>query len=134
MQHILFEVYATVEDVEKGFRPLSETEKEAAANALDEAAILIDAVAKNAAAEVKRVVSCRAVRRAIGSGGDAVAAQMPFGASQGSMSALGYSQSWTMQGGSVGEVYLTKTEKTMLGAAGRIASVSSLEEREGEDD
>lgn len=134
MQKILFEAYATVEDVERGFRTLSETEKEAAANALEEASILIDAVAKNAAAEVKKVVSCRAVRRAIGSGDEATVARMPFGASQGSMSALGYSQSWTMQGGSVGEVYLTKTEKTMLGAAGRIASVSPFEEREDEDD
>lgn len=134
MQKVLFEAYATVEDVERGFRTLSETEKEAATNALEEAAILIDAVAKNAAAEVKKVVSCRAVRRAIGSGSEAASAQMPFGASQGSMSALGYSQSWTMQGGSVGEVYLTKTEKTMLGAAGRIASVSPFDEREGEDD
>lgn len=134
MQGIDLSTYATASDVERGFRPLSETEKETAEVLLEEAAALIDAAAKYASDDAKRIVSVRIVRRAIGSGGDAAAAQMPFGASQGSTSALGYSQSWTMQGGSVGEVYLTKTEKTILGAAGRIASASPLNEREAEDD
>jgi hypothetical protein len=31
------------------------------------------------------------------------------------MSALGYSQSWTLSGGATGELYLSKLEKSMLG-------------------
>ena len=54
--------------------------------------------------------------------------EIPMGASQGSMSALGYSQSWTMGGGSSGELYLSKTEKRMLGVGNDIGSYSPLQE------
>ena len=85
--------YATCEDVEKGYRELTEDEQEKAAALLDEAAIIIDAYASPAAEnEAKKVVSCRMVRRAMG---DETGLQIPMGASQGTVSGLGYSQSFT---------------------------------------
>lgn len=117
--------YATVEDVEKGFRELSESEESKCEALLEEAAVIIDAYNVNASAEAKKVVSCRMIRRAIGSG---EVDTVPIGASQGTMAALGYSQSWTMgQAGSTGELYLSKTEKDILSPGSKIACKSPLE-------
>ena len=66
-------------------------------------------------------------QRLLGDGSDA-AALYPMGASQGSASALGYSQSWTMSGGSAGELYLSKLEKKLLGYGGRVGAHSPAEE------
>ena len=119
--------YATDEDVQARMtRTLSESEQAVCTTMLDDAAVLIDAYNYNADEDAKLVVSCRVVIRAIGDGGDL---NVPMGASQGSMSALGYSQSWTLgTGGSVGEVYLSKTDKKMLGCGNSIASYSPTEE------
>lgn len=119
--------YATVEDVQARMtRTLSESEQAVCITMLDDAAVLIDSYNVNASVDAKLVVSCRVVIRAIGDGGDL---NVPLGASQGSMSALGYSQSWTLgTGGSVGEVYLSKTDKKMLGCGNSIASYSPTEE------
>ena len=53
---------------------------------------------------------------------------VPIGATQGSISALGYSQSWTMSGGASGELYLSKTEKRMLGVGNSIGSRSPVQD------
>ena len=54
---------------------------------------------------------------------------IPTGATQGSMSALGYSQSWTVgSGGSVGELYLSKLDKQLLGRSNSIGSYSPVQE------
>lgn len=103
--------YATVSEVAAGFRPLSTAEESVASQLLDEAAIIIDAYNSTAAADIKELVSCRMVRRAIGAGD----ASVPMGATQGSMTAGPYSQSWTMSSGSTGELYLSKLEKSLLG-------------------
>jgi hypothetical protein len=56
-----------------------------------------------------------------------------MGASQGSMSGLGYSQSWTISaGGSVGELYLGKADKQLLGYGNKIGSYSPTQELVGE--
>lgn len=116
--------YATVQDVEAGFRPLTASEQTIASQLLVEAAIIIDAYNSLASADAKNVVSCRMVRRSIGSSGDT-----PIGASQGSMSALGYSQSWTMGAtGSTGELYLNRMDKKLLGAGNAIGSYSPVQE------
>lgn len=116
--------YATVQDVEAGFRPLTASEQTIASQLLVEAAIIIDAYNSLASADAKNVVSCRMVRRSIGSSGDT-----PIGASQGSMSALGYSQSWTMGAtGSTGELYLNRMDKKLLGAGNAIGSYSPIQE------
>lgn len=117
--------YATAEDVQAGFRTLTDTEKEQAEALLAEAARIIDRAAPNADEEDKKIVSCRMVRRAIGDGSSGM---FPMGATQGSMGGLGYSQSWTIGNGSSGELYLGKTDKQLLGIGNRIGSHSPLED------
>lgn len=122
--------YAEVTDVEAGFRPLSEEEKSLCAHMLEEAATVIDAYNQDAADERKQLVSCRMVRRQLDAGPGAAqnAVTFPLGASQGSASALGYSQTWTMSGGSVGELYLSKLEKKLLGVGDKIGARSPVED------
>lgn len=117
--------YATVAEVQERItRTLSDTEMQVCASLLDDAAVIIDSYNSEAGTEAKKVVSCRMVIRALGAGTNDV----PIGASQGSMSALGYSQSWTIGGGTVGEIYLGKLEKKMLGVNGSVGSYSPIEE------
>lgn len=113
--------YATTEEVMAGFRELSEEDKKICEAMLEEAAIIIDSVAERVNESKKKLVSCRMVRRAIGDNG-----QVPMGATQGSMSALGYSQSWTLSNGSTGELYLSKMEKRLLGMGNRIGVCNPL--------
>lgn len=117
--------YATIEQVELGFRALETAEYDKCSTLLDEAAVIIDAYNKSASADAKMVVSCRMVRRALG---EANAQLVPMGASQGSASAGGYSQSWTIgSGGSIGELYLNKIDKNLLGTGNRACTISPLE-------
>lgn len=118
--------YATIADVQARMtRDLSADEEAVCTTLLQDAAVLIDAVAPNASSDAKRVVSCRMVIRALGDGS---AGGVPMGASQGSMSALGYSQSWTIgSGGSTGELYLAKTDKLLLGMGNQIGAYSPAE-------
>ena len=60
--------YAIVEEVEVGFRTLTQEERERTAALLEEAALVIDAYGKDADPDVKRLVSCRMVRRLLGDG------------------------------------------------------------------
>ena len=124
--------YATITDVQDRMtRTLTGAEISVCENLLDDISILIDAYNSSADNDIKKAVSCRAVVRALGSGDDV---SVPIGASQGSMSAMGYSQSWTIgANGAVGEIYLSKTEKTMLGLGNRIGSYSPIEEMTGGD-
>lgn len=117
--------YATFADIEaRTARTFSEKDQSVCEALLEDAAALIDATGTKAAAETKKVVSCRMVIRAIGDG----VTDVPVGATQGSMSALGYSQSWTISNGSTGELYLSKTEKAMLGLGNAIGSYSPVQE------
>lgn len=118
--------YAEISEVEAGFRTLTDTEREQCGALLSEAAIIIDAYNKNAGAEAKRLVSCRMVRRQLGSG-EEMGMQFPMGSTQGTMSAMGYSQSFTMGSGATGELYLGKLEKKLLGVGDRIGAHSPLE-------
>lgn len=119
--------YADVSDVEAGFRDLSGEEQARCFCLLAEAATIIDACSPNAGNEAKQLVSCRMVRRVLGDG-QSSAALYPLGATQGSASALGYSQNWTMSGGSAGELYISKLEKRLLGIGSRIGVHSPLED------
>ena len=121
--------YATYEDVEAGFRPLSPEEQDTATALLDEAAIIIDSYRASAGDDAKKVVSCRMVRRAMGNSSDC---SIPIGAMQGSIAALGYSQSWTMGTGSTGELYISSAERRILGMANAIGSYSPVEELAGD--
>lgn len=118
--------YATAEDVQRRMvKPLSDDQMDVCAALLDDACVLIDAIAPNASDEAKATVSCSMVIRAMGSQGDLT---VPTGATQGSASALGYSQSWTFGNGATGELYLSRTEKRLLGVGNRIGSYSPVEE------
>lgn len=117
--------YATYQDVQDRMtRTMSASEQAICTNLLDDAATTIDWFNVNAPTDIKKLVSIRMVMRAIGDGETGV----PLGATQGSMSGLGYSQSWTLSGGSNGELYLSKIEKQMLGKGNAIGSHSPLED------
>ncbi|MBO4541706.1 MAG: hypothetical protein J5725_00840 [Bacteroidales bacterium] len=118
--------YATLADIKGRItRTLSQTEETVCTNLLDDVAILIDAYNVNASSNAKKVVSCNAVIRAIGTGDS----DIPVGATQGSMAALGYSQSWTIgSGGATAELYLSRTDKKLLGSGNSIGSYSPVEE------
>ena len=119
--------YATVEDIQARItRDLSTEEETVCTALLEDAAVIIDSYGTTVADNVKALVSCRMVVRAIADAGSS--GGIPIGASQGSMSALGYSQSWTMGSGSVGELYLTKAEKKILGVSNSIGSYSPVQE------
>lgn len=116
--------YATVEDVQA--RRLDELTDEEAALAsvlLDDAAVLIDSVAEidpedGQMLERARTVSCNMVNRAL-----AASASDAYGVSNASYTMGPFSQSATFSNPS-GDLYLTATEKRMLGASGsRIGSI-----------
>lgn len=118
--------YATTEDVQARMtRQMSETEQAVCASMLNDAAVIIDLFNADAPEDNKTIVSCRMVIRQLGDGTDA---GIPIGATQGSMSGLGYSQSWTVSGGSTGEMYLSKLDKQLLKLGNRIGSYSPVEE------
>lgn len=118
--------YATYQDVQARMeRTLSTSEQAICTTLLDDAAVIIDSYGSSASADIKKVVSCRMVIRAIG---DGESAGVPVGATQGSMSGLGYSQSWSISSGTTGELYLAKLEKQMLGKGNQIGSYSPTEE------
>lgn len=117
--------YATVSDVQARMtRQMSEAEQGVCSKLLDDAAVIIDAYNSAADTDAKKLVSIRMTLRAVGDGTDA---GIPMGATQGSMSALGYSQSWTIGAGSAGELYLGKLEKKILGCGDNIGSYSPVE-------
>lgn len=120
--------YAAVSDVQARLtRTLSQQEQTVCAALLEDAALMIDACRSGASAQAKKAVSCRMVCRALGDGSTVGAA--PMGATQGTVTALGYSQSWTMGGGgAAGELYLSKSDKLMLGSSNDIGSYSPVEE------
>ena len=119
--------YATTSDVQaRMLRTMSESETSLCSTLLDDAAALIDSYDTSATNDVKKIVSCRMVVRALG---DGQTSGVPIGATQGSMSALGYSQSWTMgSGGATGDLYLSKSDRQLLGILGKIGSYSPVEE------
>lgn len=120
--------YATVADVQASMlHAMTEQEQAICSALLDRAAVMIDCFAPDANVDAKNEVSIRMVQRAMGDldGGS----QVPMGATQGSMSALGYSQSWTMgSSGGTGELYLGKLEKQLLGMGNKIGSYSPVQE------
>lgn len=119
--------YATVDDVQARMsRTMTEDERKLCETMLEDAGVIIDVYNIQASSDAKQVVSCRMVIRAMGDGSDS---GVPLGATQGSQSALGYSQSWTIgSGGAAGELYLGKLERKMLGCGERVGSYSPVQE------
>ena len=119
--------YASVEDVQARMtRTMSADEQTLCGTLLDDAAVIIDTYNVDAAADAKKIVSCRMVIRALGDGEDG---GIPMGATQGSQSALGYSQSWTIgSGGGAGELFIAKLERKLIGCGDKIGSYSPTQE------
>ena len=118
--------YATVSDVQSRLPWTMDTATQGICAALlDDAAVMIDDYKESASTDVKKLISCRMVIRALGTNNSA---GVPIGANQGSMSGLGYSQSWTISGGATGELYLSKSDKIMLGYGKQIGSYSPVQE------
>lgn len=118
--------YATYTDVQNRInRTMSESEQALCTTLLEDAAVIIDAYNADASASAKLIVSCNMVIRKLGSG---ESTDIPIGATQGSMSGLGYAQSWTISGGASGEMYLAKIDKKLLGVGNNIGSYSPIEE------
>ena len=116
--------YATIADIRARTTDTITPAMESVITAqLEDAAVIIDAFNKDASADAKKVVSCRMIIRTLNIDGG-----IPMGATQGSMSGLGYSQSWTMSGGSNGELYLSKLDKQTIGGGNRIGSYSPVQE------
>ena len=93
---------------------------------MDDAGTIIDSFNVNATDDAKKLVSIRMVQRSM-----SIDSDIPMGATQGSMSAMGYSQSWTMgMNTSVGELYLNKIEKKLLGYGNKIGIIPCLNDPE----
>ena len=115
--------YATYQDVQARMaHTMSASEQSICTNLLDDAAIMIDSYNSDADTDKKKVVSIRMVLRSMSSSDG-----IPVGATQGSMSGLGYSESWTVSNGSVGELYFGKEDKRLLGIGNSIGASSPLE-------
>ncbi len=119
--------YATAQDVQDRMSETMTTEQQnICTKLLDDAAIVIDSFNVNATADAKKLVSIRMVQRSM-----SIDSDIPMGATQGSMSAMGYSQSWTMGSNtSVGELYLNKIEKKLLGYGNKIGIIPCLNDPE----
>lgn len=122
--------YATVTDVQARIDyTMTNAQQTLCSTLLGDAADIIDAYNADAPLNLKKIVSCRMVIRSMSNPDDASLASAPVGATQGSMSALGYSQSWTIGGsGTVGELYLSKVDKRLLGLGNVIGSHSPTED------
>lgn len=115
--------YATVQDVQDRMSAtMTQDQESICGNLLNDAAVIIDAYNADADLDAKNLVSIRMVIRAMQAD-----ESIPIGATQGSMSALGYSQSWTTgTGSSVGELYLAKLDKKLLGVGSAIGASNPL--------
>lgn len=115
--------YATYQDVQDRMSStMSPSEQSICTNLLEDAAVMIDSYNSVADNDVKKIVSIRMVLRSM-----SVSDGIPVGATQGSMSGLGYSESWTVSSGAVGELYFGKEEKRLLGISNKIGASSPLE-------
>lgn len=123
--------YATYEDVQTRLgKTFTSTEQGVCTSLLDRAAMMIDSykTAEDKSEDIKKEVSINMVGRVMAD----TSMDIPVGASQGSMSGLGYAQSWTMgTGGSVGELYFGKADRKLLGIGNQIGSYSPVEELAG---
>lgn len=118
--------YALATDIEQRLGRTFDTSETGVCNSLlEEAAAEIDAYNVNATTDAKKTVSIRVVSRAMAS----YDVDVPIGATQATMQALGYSQSWTQgSGGSTGEIYIGKAEKKLLGVFDKIGSYSPTQD------
>ena len=122
--------YATVSDIESRWRALSQDEQSRASVLIDDASAMLTALVNvdsddQEQAYLLKQVCCSMVIRAM----SATEADS-FGASQMSMTAGPYSQSWSYSN-PTGDMYLTKLEKRLLGITS--GYIGTIEPRIGND-
>lgn len=120
--------YATYSDVEARVgRTFTSTEQATCTSLLSRAGLMIDSfsVSADKSAEIKQEVSISMVSRLMAESRDS---SIPIGATQGSMSGLGYVQSWTFSNGATGQLYFSKDDKRLLGVGNAIGSYSPIQE------
>ena len=104
--------YATIADLESRWRTLTSDEQIVALTLLDDAAVLIDSMGTPSSSAAALIVSCDMVRRSM-----SMSQADTYGLSQASMTAGPYAQQLTYAN-PTGEMYLTRTERKMLGFLG----------------
>lgn len=115
--------FAGVSDIEARWRPLSTDERSRAGVLLEDASAILESLVRvdeddEGQADLLKAICCSMVIRAM----SATEADS-YGATQMSMTAGPYSQSWTY-GNPTGDLYLTRLEKKLLGiGVGRIGWV-----------
>lgn len=125
--------FATVSDVEARWRELTQDEQARAGVLLDDASAILSSLVEVDPADTQqaaalKAVCCNMVIRAMSASASDV-----YGVSQSSMTAGPYSQSWTYAN-PAGDMYLTKTERKLLGiAAGYIGSIRPMMAGEHDD-
>ena len=123
-------IYATVAEIEQRYKKLDEGDAERCGALIGDASTMIDAFAsKNVTEDVKKLVCRNMVLRALGSGD----INIPIGATQGTQTGLGYSQSFTFGSGQSGELYFSKMDKRLLRIGNRIGARSPIEFMEAGD-
>jgi hypothetical protein len=108
--------YADVSDLEVRWRTLTEDEQARAEALLDDASAMLDAYTTVDETDEKqlnllKIVVCNMVERAMSTGGDM------YGVTQQSMTAIGFTQQFRYAN-PTGDLYITKSEKRMLGISG----------------
>lgn len=127
--------YADVSDIEARWRALDADEAERAAVLLEDASAMLAArvdvdASDQAQAAALKMVACSMVIRVMGAGGAGGA----YGATSASMTGGPYSQTWTYEA-PVGDMYITKSERAMLGiGAMSIGSIRPMGAGEHPDD
>lgn len=112
-------VYATTADLEARWRPLSSSEGPIAETLLEDASLIVDSFKPDADPSKAKIVVCAMVKRAMAvpAGGDGVTS-----ISQ----AVGPFSRSTSFSNPMGNLYLTKVEKRMLGIRGRAFTVDLM--------
>ena len=108
--------YADVSDLEVRWRTLTDEEQARAEALLDDASAMLDAYITVDETDEKqlnllKIVVCNMVERAMSTGGDM------YGVTQQSMTAVGFTQQFSYAN-PTGDLYITKSEKRMLGISG----------------
>ena len=123
--------FADVSDIESRWRELTAEERTRAAVLLDDASTMLAAMVtvddsdQSQAAALKMVV-CNMVVRVMSAGTSAA-----FGATSGSMTGGPCSQSWTYEA-PMGDMYLTKAERALLGVSSMIIGTIPPDYHHGE--
>lgn len=124
--------YADVSDLESRWRELTEEEQARAAVLLDDASAMLAASVEVDESDEQqmallKIVTCNMVQRSMSTGGDM------YGVTQQSMTAGPYAQTFNYAN-PTGDLYITKSEKRLLGISGTGKGRTIMYAMAGDDD